>query len=236
MQLLTIKDLFVYYGKAIAIESVNLTVDEGECVGIIGPNGAGKTTLLRSISNIKAWQGEIYYNGQSLFYLTTRDLVKLGIVQVPEGRHLFPQLTVRENILLGAFTIDDPKIKSENSDYVLTLFPRLKERLKQLAGTLSGGEQQMLAIARAIMASPKLLLMDEPSFGLAPKIKEYIDDAIHHIQAKGVTMLLVEQDATMVFELSHRVYVLEQGKITINGLASELANDQRIRDSYLGIS
>lgn len=235
MSLLEVKDLVVHYASALVLDQINLNVDVSECVGVIGPNGAGKTTLLRSVSGIKDWEGEILYNGESLQGVPSSQVVAKGIVQAPEGRHLFPELSVRDNLNLGAFSRKDKKEISANYDYALTLFPRLRERLRQMAGTLSGGEQQMLCVGRALMASPRILLLDEPSFGLAPLIKDAIVGAVERIQAKGVTILLVEQDATMAFDLAARVYVIEEGKISMSGLSSEVAGDPRIKSSYLGM-
>jgi branched-chain amino acid transport system ATP-binding protein len=236
MALLEIKNLVVHYASALVLDQVNLVVEQGECVGLIGPNGAGKTTLLRSISGIKDWQGEILLRGQNLADVTSSRIVSLGIVQSPEGRHLFPQLSVHENLEVGAFLIKEKSEKSANYDYVLELFPRLAERRKQLAGTLSGGEQQMLCLGRALMASPQILLLDEPSFGLAPLIKENIAQAVRQIIRKGgVTVLLVEQDAHMAFELAERIYVLEAGIITREGISQELREDSTIRSAYLGL-
>jgi len=235
MLLLEIKDLAVRYGHAIALNGIELELFSGECVGVIGPNGAGKTTLLRSISAHKEWDGEINYKGASLKKKSTSNIVMQGIVQAPEGRHLFPQLTVLENLQMGAYLIKNKKEILGNLDYVMELFPVLGERAKQLAGTLSGGEQQMLCIGRALMPSPTLLLLDEPSFGLAPLIKDVIGESIKEIQKKGVSILLVEQDANMAFALSERIYVVEEGVISISGLSSELAGDPRVKKVYLGI-
>ena len=235
MSLLEINDLSAYYGSALVLHGINLAVESGECVGVIGPNGAGKTTLLRSISGIKDWQGGIVFDGRSLQGLSSSQIVRLGVVQAPEGRHLFPQLTVRENLELGAFLQKQKEKAAYDLKYVLNLFPRLAERQKQLAGTLSGGEQQMLCVGRALMSSPKILLLDEPSFGLAPLIKETIADSVRQIQNRGVTILLVEQDAQMAFELAKRVYVIEEGSISLSGSSAELAEDPRIKSSYLGL-
>lgn len=235
MLLLDVKNLSVSYGHAIALRDISLEISPEECVGVIGPNGAGKTTLLRAISGHLAWDGEIVYNGQSLNGVSTSRIVGQGVVQAPEGRHLFAQLTVAENLEMGAYLIKDRKTISENLDFVLELFPRLEERTKQLAGTLSGGEQQMLCIGRALMASPELLLLDEPSFGLAPLVKDVIGDSINRIRKRGVAILLVEQDATMAFELSERIYVLEGGVMSITGASSDLSEDPRVKEAYLGI-
>jgi branched-chain amino acid transport system ATP-binding protein len=235
MALIEIDDLVVHYGSALVLDRVSLAVDQGECVAVIGPNGAGKTTLLRSISALKDWQGRMRFRGQDLSGASSSRVVSLGIVQAPEGRHLFPQLTVRENLELGAFLIKDKAVKAANYDAVLALFPRLGERMRQMAGTLSGGEQQMLCVGRALMASPRILLLDEPSFGLAPLIKEAIAEAVLRVREQGTTILLVEQDAHMAFELAQRVYVLEEGRITNSGPSRELAEDPSVRSSYLGL-
>ncbi|MCF8043758.1 MAG: ABC transporter ATP-binding protein [Desulfarculaceae bacterium] len=235
MALLEIENLVVRYGSALVLDRVSLGIENGECVAVIGPNGAGKTTLLRSISALKDWEGTMRFQGQDLAGVSSSQTVALGIVQAPEGRHLFPQLSVRENLELGAFLAKDKEKKDANYQYVLELFPRLGERLRQMAGTLSGGEQQMLCVGRALMSSPRILLLDEPSFGLAPLIKEAIANAVRQIMAKGTTILLVEQDAHMAFELAQRVYVLEEGHITITGTSKELSEDPSIRSSYLGL-
>jgi branched-chain amino acid transport system ATP-binding protein len=235
MSLLEIENLVVHYGSALVLDQVALQVSENECVGVIGPNGAGKTTLLRAISGIKDWQGHISFQGKRLAGISCSKVVAMGIVQAPEGRHLFPELTVQENLELGSFQLKSKSEKVANYNSVLELFPRLAERRKQMAGTLSGGEQQMVCVGRALMASPSLLMLDEPSFGLAPMIKEAISQAIRQIMQKGKTILLVEQDVHMAFELAQRVYVLEGGVITLSGTSEALGQDQRIRSSYLGL-
>ena len=190
---------------------------------------------MRAISGHLAWGGDIVYKGKSLNGISTSHIVGQGVVQAPEGRHLFAQLTVAENLEMGAYLIKNRKTISQNLEYVLELFPRLEERTKQLAGTLSGGEQQMLCIGRALMASPELLLLDEPSFGLAPLVKDVIGESIERIRKRGVAILLVEQDATMAFELSERIYVLEGGVMSVTGTSSELSEDPRVKEAYLGI-
>jgi branched-chain amino acid transport system ATP-binding protein len=236
MLLLEIQNLRVRYSHALVLENVSLKVRATECVGVIGPNGAGKTTLLRCISGIKDFEGGISFNGQNLRNFSSSAIVRLGIVQAPEGRHLFPHLNVRENLQLGAFLTKDPKQVAASFQYVMNLFPHLRERLEQFAGTLSGGEQQMVTIGRAIMSSPRLLMLDEPSFGLGPLVKETIADSIKEIQKSGVTILLVEQDAQMAFDLAQQVNVLEEGQISVRGPSAELSEDPRIKSSYLGIS
>lgn len=236
MPLLDILDLSVHYARALVLHHVNLEVRATECVGVIGPNGAGKTTLLRSISGIKDWEGEITFEGRSLKKQSSSEIVRLGIVQAPEGRHLFPQLTVRENFKLGAFLLKDKSQIAKNLQYVLDLFPHLRDRTRQLAGTLSGGEQQMVCISRALMSSPKLLLLDEPSLGLAPRVKDAIADSVRQIQKTGVTILLIEQDAHMALDLAQRVNVIEQGTIVLSGQSADLCEDARIKSTYLGLN
>jgi branched-chain amino acid transport system ATP-binding protein len=235
MQLLEVNNLSVRYGQAIALRDISLEISPKECVGVIGPNGAGKTTLLRAISGHLAWDGDIVYKNNSLNGTSTSRIVGQGIVQAPEGRHLFAQLTVAENLEMGAYLIKSRKTIAQNLEFVLELFPRLEERTRQLAGTLSGGEQQMVCIGRALMASPELLMLDEPSFGLAPLVKDVIGESIERIRKRGVAILLVEQDANMAFELSERIYVLEGGVISITGASAELSEDPRVKEAYLGI-
>jgi branched-chain amino acid transport system ATP-binding protein len=234
MSLLEICNLSAYYGQALVLNKINVEVQAKESVGIIGPNGAGKTTLMHCISGVKEWEGNIIFDGQHLERMSPSIIVSLGIVQVPEGRHLFSQLKVRENLKLGAFLRKDNTQIGIDLESVLNLFPRLRERFNQLAGTLSGGEQQMLAIGRALMSSPKLLLMDEPSFGLAPLIKESIIASVTRIRQAGVTILLVEQDVHMAFDLVERLYLLEEGSISLHGNREELITNPIIKSSYLG--
>ena len=235
MSLLKVCNLSVYYARALVLHHVSLEVRPAECVGVIGPNGAGKTTLLRSISGIKDWKGEITFNGRNLKAVSSQEIVRLGIVQAPEGRHLFPQLSVRQNLELGAFLIKDKNQVAANFQYVMALFPHLRDRNRQLAGTLSGGEQQMVCIGRALMSSPKLLLLDEPSLGLAPRVKEAIAESIRQIQKTGVTILLVEQNVTRTLALTDRGYVLENGKIELSGKSSDLADNAHVRKVFLGV-
>lgn len=235
MSHLEVRELLVHYARALVLDKISLEVKPTECVGVIGPNGAGKTTLLRSISGIKDWAGQIIFNGQSLQKKSSSEIVRLRIVQAPEGRHLFPQLTVRENLELGAFLVKDKKQIAASWEFTMNLFPHLRDRTSQLAGTLSGGEQQMVCIGRALMASPTLLLLDEPSFGLAPLVKEAIIESVRQIQKAGVTILLVEQDAHMALDLAQRVYVIEQGSISMSGNSVDLSQDPRIKSSYLGL-
>ncbi len=231
--MLEIKDLHVRYGQAQALKGISLTVGEGEIVALIGNNGAGKTTLLNTVSGlIRCASGDIEFEGEKLIRTSSEAIVRLGIIQVPEGRLIFPDLTVRENIRLGAFTRKGDL--AADFDRVFTLFPILKERAKQPGGTLSGGEQQMLALARALMARPKLLLLDEPSLGLAPVIVERIYQTITEIHEEGTTVLLVEQNAFVALTTADRAYVIEAGRIVLSGPASELIENQDVRKAYLG--
>ena len=236
MTLLKIDDLHVYYGHIHALKGISMEVKEGEIVTLLGANGAGKSTTLRTISGLlKPRQGGIAFEGKNLASIAAHDVVGLGIAQAPEGRKVFSTLTVQENLLLGAYS--HPKDAKGNQDTlgrVFDLFPRLLERQNQLAGTLSGGEQQMLAIGRALMARPKLLLLDEPSLGLAPLLVQAIFRTVREINAQGMTILLVEQNARAALKLAHRGYVLETGRIVLSGSAEELLRDERVRKAYLG--
>ncbi|MBA3947696.1 MAG: ABC transporter ATP-binding protein [Herpetosiphonaceae bacterium] len=233
--LLDIQKLFVNYDGIQALEDVTLAVYPGEIVTLIGANGAGKSTTLRSISRlIKPHSGEMLYGGRSLSHLRAHEVVRLGIAQVPEGRRVLTRQSVFDNLLLGAYTRNDTHAIAEDIDRHFTTFPRLAERRNQLAGTLSGGEQQMLAIARALMSRPKLLLLDEPSLGLAPIMVQEIFTIIQRLHASGVTILLVEQNATLALKYADRGYVLEAGRITMSGPASSLLTDERVKQAYLG--
>lgn len=233
--LLEIKNLFVSYGAIQALQDINLVVNEGEIVTLIGANGAGKSTTLRAISRlINPTQGQILYNGRGITKLRPDQVVSLGIAHSPEGRRVLARQTILTNLELGAYTRSDRLgIKSDIEQQFLT-FPRLGERRHQLAGTLSGGEQQMLAIARALMSRPQLLLLDEPSLGLAPQIVREIFSVIRQLHESGVTILLVEQNAHLALETADRGYVLEAGQLTLTGLASELITDERVKKAYLG--
>ncbi len=233
--LLAIENLYVNYDAIQALEDINLVVNEGEVVTLIGANGAGKSTTLRAISRlVNPRMGRIFYKGQEITRLRPDQVVSLGIAQSPEGRRVLARQTVLVNLELGAYTRSDRLgIKADIERQFLT-FPRLGERRHQLAGTLSGGEQQMLAIARALMSCPKLLLLDEPSLGLAPQIVREIFSVIRQLHEQGVTILLVEQNATLALQTAHRGYVLEAGQLTLTGLTSELLNDERVRKAYLG--
>jgi branched-chain amino acid transport system ATP-binding protein len=234
--LLEVRDLKVRYGGIEAIHGVSLTVEKGQIVTLIGCNGAGKTTTLRAISGmIRPSAGEVIYDGRSLVGLPPHEMVRLGIAHSPEGRGIFANLTVDENLSLGAFVRKDTKQIASDREKSLDLFPRLRERLKQNAGTLSGGEQQMLAMARALMARPKLLLLDEPSLGLAPQIVQTIFKIIRDINAEGTTILLVEQNAHMALNVAHHGYVLETGEIKMSRPAKELAASDEVRKAYLGV-
>jgi len=235
MALLEVKDLVVRYGAIRALHGVSFHVDAGEVVTLIGANGAGKSTTLKTISGLLPVDGgEILYGGESITGIEASRIVRKGVIHVPEGRRIFSPLTVRENLEMGAFTRKDKHEIEESLEYVFQLFPRLKERLEQTGGTLSGGEQQMLAVARALMAKPKLLLMDEPSMGLAPILVEEIFEIIQEIRQEGVTILLVEQNAHMALSVADRGYVMETGVIDLEGTAKELAENPRVREAYLG--
>lgn len=233
--MLEIKELHTYYSNIHALKGVSLQVTQGEIVTLIGSNGAGKTTTLRTIQGLlRPREGSILFEGNSLETLSTQAIVRLGISQSPEGRMIFPRMTVQENLDMGAFSrCDSLGIKSD-TERVLHLFPRLRERIKQKAGTLSGGEQQMLAIARALMARPRLLLLDEPSMGLAPMLVTQIFSIIQDINAQGTTILLVEQNARMALTVAHRGYVMQTGEIVLAGTAKDLQSDETVRKAYLG--
>ncbi len=233
--MLEVTDLCVNYGAIKALHGVTLKVERGQIVTLIGCNGAGKSTTLRAISGlVRPSSGSVTYQGKPLSRLAPHEIVKLGVVQAPEGRGIFPNMTVSENLELGAFTRRDHRAIKADRDKSLDLFPRLRERLTQSAGTLSGGEQQMLAIARSLMARPELLLLDEPSLGLAPQIVQTIFKIIRDINATGTTILLVEQNANMALKAAHFAYVLEVGAIRMSGPAAQLAASDEVRKAYLG--
>jgi len=235
-EILEIKKLYHYYGKARALEEVNLTLEKQVLEAVIGPNGAGKTTLLRAISGLEEIdRGKIIFKGERIDDMDAYKIARKGISQCPERRKLFYDMSVIENLDMGAFSLKNRKIYKDLLKFVFEMFPRLKERKKQQAGTLSGGEQQMLAIGRAIMANPTLLLLDEPSLGLAPKFKKTIFNSINKIKESGTTTLLVEQDAVLAFETAQFVHVLEEGKIEMRGTKEELEKEPRIKKAYLGI-
>ncbi|MFX1397475.1 MAG: ABC transporter ATP-binding protein [Promethearchaeota archaeon] len=234
--LLEIKRVFHYYGKARSLEEVNLEVEEGKLTAVIGPNGAGKSTLLKVISGMEEPdRGKVIFQGKRIDGMKAYKITKLGILQCPERRRLFPNMTVLENLMMGAYTMKDRSIRSRQLKLVYDMFPRLEERKKQKAGTLSGGEQQMVAIGRAIMPQPKLLLLDEPSLGLAPKFKYEIFDAIDKVKEMGTTTLLIEQDAALTMEHADMICVLEEGKVEMRGTPEQLAREPRIKKVYLGI-
>ncbi len=233
--MLEVKNIQVAYGKIVAVKDVSVTVNEGEIVTLIGSNGAVKSTTLRTISGlIKPKSGEITFNGKRIDGMPGHDIVSLGICHSPEGRRIFPRMTVKENLELGAFLRNNKAEVAADMERVLDLFPRLKERIKQTAGTMSGGEQQMLAVSRALMGDPKLLLLDEPSMGLAPVLVELIFDTIVKIRKQGITILLIEQNATAALEVADRAYVLESGKVKMSGSAKELSSDDKVTKAYLG--
>ncbi len=235
LRILELKDLYVNYGGIQALENINLFINSGEVVTLVGANGAGKTTTLRAISKIvNPRRGEILYNGRNITRRQPHEVVQLGIAHSPEGRRVLARQTVYDNLLLGAYIRGDRAEIKADIQQQFELFPRLSQRRNQLAGTLSGGEQQMLAIARALMSRPKLLLLDEPSLGLAPAIVREIFSIIENLRATGVTILLVEQNANLALQIADRGYVLEAGCITLSGRASELMTDERVRKAYLG--
>ena len=237
MPLLELRNLHVSYGAIQAVRGVSLKVEQGQIVTLIGANGAGKSTTLRTISGLlKSRAGEILFDGQSIGGLPPHQIVSRGVVQAPEGRGIFANLTVAENLKLGAYRRHDHKQIDADRERALDLFPRLRERLQQNAGTLSGGEQQMLAIARALVSGPRLLLLDEPSLGLAPQIMQTIFQVILEINSLGTTILLVEQNAHMALKVAHDAYVLETGEIAMHGPAAELAQSDEVRKAYLGVS
>lgn len=233
--LLSLKEVKVHYGKAEAIKGITLSVPEGSITGLVGANGAGKSTIMRAVSSLQPiTAGEIWFQNKRIDGMASHDIVKLGIVQVPEGRKLFPYMSILENIKTGAYLRKDETAMKEDLDKIWQRFPRLSERRNQRADTLSGGEQQMLAIGRALMAKPKLLLMDEPSLGLAPLIVENLATVIEEINREGISVLLVEQNAGLAFSLTEKVYVLEVGKIVLEGKSKELMNHELVRKAFLG--
>jgi branched-chain amino acid transport system ATP-binding protein len=234
MSLLTVENLNVYYGAIHAVKNLSFHVDLGEIVSLIGANGAGKTTCLKANSALLPYQGSVRFSGVELRGKYPYDIVKLGLVHAPEGRQVFPNLTVIENLQMGAYTRKDAITIAEDLEESYHLFPRLKEREHQLAGTLSGGEQQMLALCRALMSRPKVLMLDEPSLGLAPRIVAQIFEIIQKVNRDGITVLLVEQNAHQALKISHRAYVLETGTVTLTGTGRELVSNDDVRKSYLG--
>lgn len=235
MSMLEVRDLCVSYGAIKALKGISFDVDKGEVISLIGSNGAGKTTTLHSVSNlIHKVSGTIKFEGEDITNLSPDKIVRRGLIQVPEGRRVFANMSVRENLEMGAYTRNDKDGIRSDMEWCFELFPRLKERINQLSGTLSGGEQQMLAMARALMSRPVLLLMDEPSMGLAPILVDEIFNIIKKISSSGTTILLVEQNAYKALSIANRAYILETGLFTKNGPAGELINDNAVKSAYLG--
>ncbi len=235
MSILEVKELAVSYGAIKALKGISFSVEKGEIISLIGSNGAGKTTTLHSISNlIKKESGSIVFDGIDITRMSPDKIVKQKLIQVPEGRRVFANMSVKENLEMGYYTRNDADGIKKDLEWVFELFPRLKERIRQFAGTLSGGEQQMLAMARSLMAKPELLLLDEPSMGLAPILVDEIFDIIKKINANGTTILLVEQNAYKALSIADRAYVLETGSITKSGVAKDLINDNAVKSAYLG--
>lgn len=232
--MLELSNVNVYYGPIHAVKNISLKIEEGEIVTLIGANGAGKSTTLKSISGLeKCEAGEIKFRGENIHSLTPTNIVKLGISYVPEGRRIFSKMTVMENLEMGAYTRKDKKGVKEDFEKKFSLFPRLKERKEQIAGTLSGGEQQMLAIGRGLMSRPQLLLLDEPSMGLAPIIVKEIFSIIENINKEGISILLVEQNANMALKVSDRAYIIRNGEIELEGKSKEMLEDERVKKAYL---
>ena len=233
--MLEVKNLSVSYGAIEAVKDISFTVNAGEIVSLIGANGAGKTTTLHTITGlVPAKSGSVMYNGVDLLKTHNNKIVTLGMAHIPEGRHVFTRMSVEENLEMGAFSLKDQSDLKKDLDMVYGLFPRLKERRNQKAGTLSGGEQQMLAMGRALMSHPKTIIMDEPSMGLSPKLVKEIFSIIRKLHEQGITILLVEQNAKMALSIADRAYVLETGRITMEGDAKELLNNEQVRKAYLG--
>jgi branched-chain amino acid transport system ATP-binding protein len=236
MSLLTLENVHSYYGRIHALKGVSLKVEEGEIVTLIGANGAGKSTTLRTISGLlHPKQGRVLLEDQDISHMNPHHIVNAGVGHVPEGRGIFPKLSVKENLEIGAFVIDDPLEVERRMEYAFELFPRLKERISQKGGTLSGGEQQMLATARGLMLNPRILMLDEPSMGLSPVLVELIFDIIKQMNEKGTTILLVEQNALMALSIAHRGYVLQTGEIVLSDTAANLKKNEMVKKAYLGI-
>ena len=234
--LLEVDSIDVFYGKTQALKDVSLTVDEGEIVGVIGPNGAGKTTMLDSIAGLKDYQGSIRYKGTDVASVSSRELIRDGLVYTTEKRDLFPFFSVHENLLMGAQFRDDRKAVQKDLDMVYDLFPRLDERREQEAETMSGGEQQMLAVGRALMSDPELLMLDEPTLGLAPVIIDDISEAIRRLHDEGMTILLVEQNSTFALRHAERLALMENGSIELSGTSEEFKESEYVRDAYIGVT
>ena len=234
-EILNVNNIAVFYGSIRAIKGISFTVNAGEVVTLIGANGAGKSTTLRTISGlVKAKAGRIVYDGRDITSMNPQKIVAEGVAMVPEGRRVFDNLTVKENLMIGAYLRRDKESINEDIEHIYTLFPRLHEREWQLAGTLSGGEQQMLAVGRAIMTQPRILMMDEPSLGLAPLVVKEIFSIIRTLNETGMTILLIEQNANAALRCAHRAYVMETGRITMSGPSADLLADRRVQDAYLG--
>jgi branched-chain amino acid transport system ATP-binding protein len=234
--MLEINNLDVKYGPRLVLKKISMTVADGEIVALIGANGAGKTSLINTISGLVSPNaGEIRYRGKSIGGMEPHEILRMGIGQVPEGRKMFPEMTVHENLLLGGYSTRNVEVLAERLDFVFSLFPVIKERLGQIATTLSGGQQQMLAIARALMSNPDLLMLDEPTMGLAPIIVESVGDIVSRLRDQGKTILLVEQNASLALDLADRGYVLETGEIVLSDVASRLAENEEVRRAYLGV-
>ncbi|MCP4578726.1 MAG: ABC transporter ATP-binding protein [Deltaproteobacteria bacterium] len=236
MALLEIINLAVSYGKAAILHGISLSLEEEEPVSIIGPNGAGKTTIMRTVLGFTSPQGTIMYQGRPIENLPSHEIVKMRIALCPERRRLFPEMTVLRNLEMGAYLRKDKKEVRQDLEKIFALFPALRERKTKAASTLSGGEQQMLAVARALMSNPRLLMLDEPSFGLAPLVKKLLIDIFHEIRKKGITILLAEQDALLALEIADRSYVLENGRIAIEGNKEDLIADPHVKEAYLGLA
>jgi len=235
MPMLELTNVYASYGAVEALKGISVTVNQGEVVALLGSNGAGKSTTLRTISGLLKCKGEIKFEGQSIVGMKPENIVELGIVQVPEGRRVFGPLTVEENLQLGAYVARGQKARiAEDIARVFDMFPRLKERRLQMGGTLSGGEQQMLAVGRALMARPKLLMLDEPSMGLAPNLVQFILQTVREVNKQGMTVLVVEQNARAALKLASRAYVIETGNVTLEGPAAELARNDKVASAYLG--
>jgi len=236
MSLLEVKNLHTYYGNIHALKGLSITVNQGEIVTLIGANGAGKSTTLKTISGLlRPREGEIHFEGKAIAGMPAHTVTSMGLVQVPEGRRVFSQMTVLENLEIGAYLRNDNAAIKQDMDRIFALFPRLRERRRQVAGTLSGGEQQMLAMGRAMMSQPRLLLLDEPSMGLAPLLVDTIFETIESLNKNGATILVVEQNARKALQVAHRGYVLQTGNITISGDAQDLLADPRVIEAYLGL-
>jgi branched-chain amino acid transport system ATP-binding protein len=236
LSLLEIVDLYVSYGKATILQGITMMLESGELAAVIGPNGAGKTTLVRTITGLTPGRGNIRFEGNAINQLPPYEIVKKRVVLCPERRRLFSEMTVLRNLEMGAYLRKDKAGCRRDLDKIFVLFPRLKEREKNLAGTLSGGEQQMLAVARSLMSNPKLLMLDEPSFGLAPKVKEAISGTLKEIRKEAITILLTEQDSRLAFSTAEKIYVMENGRIAIEGNRENVIADKHVKEAYLGLA